>query len=59
MIEEALFAKVIRFEAINECLCYIVFSMSSYDLIIINCHAPKEEKEEEVKNTFYENLELV
>ncbi|KAF0766585.1 craniofacial development protein 2-like [Aphis craccivora] len=33
--------------------------MPSYDLIIINCHAPTEEKEEEVKNAFYEDLERV
>jgi len=26
---------------------------------MINCHAPTEENEEEVKNTFYEDLEQV
>lgn len=33
--------------------------MPSYDLIIINCHTPTEEKEKEVKNAFYEDLERV
>lgn len=48
-----------QFEAINERLCYIRFSIPSYDLIIINCHAPTEEKEDRVKNAFYEDLERV
>lgn len=59
MINEALLTKVSKFEVINERLCYIRFSMSNYDLIIINCHASTEEKEEEVKNAFYEDLERV
>lgn len=59
VINEALLTKVSKFEAINERLCYIRFSMPRYDLIIINCHAPTEEKEEEVKNAFYEDLERV
>jgi len=33
--------------------------MPNYDLIITNCHAPTEEKEKEVKNEFYEDLERV
>jgi hypothetical protein len=59
LINESLLPKVIRFEAINERLCFIRLSMPNYDLIIINCHVPTEEKEDEVKNVFYESLERV
>lgn len=37
---------------INERLYYIRLSMPNYDIIIINCDAPTEEKEKELKNKF-------
>lgn len=59
MIYETLPSKVTRFEAIIERLCYIQISMPNYDLIIINYHASSENKQDEVKNEFYEELEQV
>lgn len=48
-----------KFEAVNERICYIHIAGHKFDLILINCYAPTEEKDEEEKSAFYEEVERI
>jgi len=47
------------FSAFNDRICYIRLVGKVFDLIIINCYAPTDEKDEDIKGKFYEELERV
>jgi len=57
MINDRLLPNVSRFEAINEPIWFIRLRISDQNIIIINCHAPTEDKDGEAKDAFYEELE--
>lgn len=42
---------------VNERLCYLQVAGWNFDICKMNGYAPTENKEEEVKNIFYEDLE--
>lgn len=48
-----------KIEAVNERICYIHAVRRKFDTILINCYAPTEEKDEEEKSTFYEEVERI
>lgn len=48
-----------KFEAVNKRICYIHVAERKFDLILINCYAPTEEKDEKEKSAFYEEIEKV
>ena len=48
-----------RVEFVSDRLSYIVLRGRWRNIILINVHAPSEEKSEESKDTFYEELEQV
>jgi exonuclease III len=47
------------FTAVNDRLCYIRIAGPIFDVIIINAYVPTEEKEEYLKNEFYDDLEKI
>ncbi|KAL4097205.1 hypothetical protein QTP88_022016 [Uroleucon formosanum] len=47
------------FTAVNDRLCYIRIAGRIFDIIIINAYAPTEEKEENLKNDFYDDLDNI
>ena len=48
-----------RIEFVSDRLSYIVLKGRWLHIIVVNVHAPSEEKREEVKDSFYEELEEV
>lgn len=59
LVKENLVEKIKKFEAVSEKLCYLTIQTENKKLTIINIHAPTEEKKEEEKEMFYEELERV
>ncbi|VVC24931.1 Hypothetical protein CINCED_3A025737 [Cinara cedri] len=53
VVSENILPYVKDFQAINERMCYIRITGCIFDLIIINCHAPTEDKkEDDIKEDF-------
>ncbi|KAL4132711.1 hypothetical protein QTP88_009820 [Uroleucon formosanum] len=48
-----------KFKAVNDRICYIELECRWFNVILINGYAPTEDKEDEVKDIFYENLDNV
>jgi hypothetical protein len=48
--------QVKKFTAVNNRICYIRLTGHIFDSIIVNAYAPTEEKEENIKNEFYDEL---
>ena len=56
-INNKILPAVKEFKPINDRLCTIKLRAQPRDLCIINCYAPTEEKDDEVKDEFYDELE--
>ncbi|KAF0682285.1 craniofacial development protein 2-like, partial [Aphis craccivora] len=52
-VSEPILTHVKTFQAINERICYIRLTGHIFDIVIINCYAPTEEKGEDIKESFY------
>jgi hypothetical protein len=52
VVSENILPYVKDFQAINERICYIRITGRIFDLIIINCYAPTEDKRDEIKEDF-------
>jgi hypothetical protein len=50
---------VIRVEFVSDRMSYIILKGRWCDIIILNVHAPTEDKDDYVKDSFYEELEHV
>ena len=48
-----------RIEFVSDRLSYIVLRGRWHNIIVVNVHAPYEEKSDESKDSFYEELEQV
>lgn len=59
VVNDKLLPNVKRFETINDRICYLELKCKWYNLIIINGYAPTEDKNEAIKNEFYERLDTV
>jgi exonuclease III len=57
IVHDKTLPNVKTFSAFNDRMCYIRIAGKIFDLIIINCYAPTEEKDEDIKDKFYEELE--
>ena len=54
-----LVSAVKRMEFVSDRLSYIVLKGRWLHIIVVNVHAPSEEKSDEVKDSFYDELEEV
>ena len=54
-----LVSAVKRIEFVSDRLSYIVLNGHWLHIIVVNVHTPSEEKSEEVKDSFYEEIEKV
>ena len=59
LVHRRLVSAVKRIEFVSDRLSYIVLKGRWLHNIVVNVHAPSEEKREEVKDSFYEDLEEV
>jgi len=57
MIKDSLLNLVKKFEPVNNRLCYITITGKIFDIELINCYAPTETADEDLKDAFYETLE--
>lgn len=48
-----------HFAAVSDRICYIRIAGRLFDLVNINCYAPTEDKNDDIKDIFYEKLEAV
>lgn len=51
--------QVKEFTAVNDWICYIRLTGRIFDTVIIDAYAPTEEKEEHLKNEFYDKLKHI
>lgn len=59
IVNDKISHKVKKFKAVNDRICYIELECRWFNVILINGYAPTEDKEDEVKDIFYENLDNV
>jgi len=58
-VQRRIVSAVKTVEAISDRLSYIVLRGRWRNIIVVNVHAPSEEKSDEAKDSFYEELEQV
>lgn len=56
VVERSLLANVISFTPVNARLCHMRMSTQFYNMTIVNVHAPTEDKDDEPKMIFYQQL---
>ncbi|KAL4143945.1 hypothetical protein QTP88_006193 [Uroleucon formosanum] len=59
VIKNSILPNVVRFEPINDRICYVELKGKWFNILLINCYALTEEKSEEIKNAFYEELDRI
>jgi hypothetical protein len=58
-VHNRIISAVIRVKYVNERMSYIIVKGRSCDIIILNVHAPTEDKDGDIKDGFYEEIEQV
>jgi len=59
VISDNVATNIVRFQPISDRICYIELKCKWYNMFLINCYAPTEDKSDDIKNKFYEDLDLV
>jgi hypothetical protein len=58
-VHKRIISAIKRVEFINDRLSYIVLRGRWFHIIVLNVHAPTEDKTDNVKDSFYEELECI
>jgi hypothetical protein len=58
-VHNRIISAVKRAEFVSERMSYITIKVRWCDIIVLNVHAPTEDKDEVIKDSFYEELEQV
>ncbi|KAL4096475.1 hypothetical protein QTP88_021421 [Uroleucon formosanum] len=56
IVNDQVLQNVKRFEAINDRNCYLEIQCKWFKIVLINCYGPTEDKDEDQKSEFYENI---
>ncbi|XP_008178654.1 craniofacial development protein 2-like [Acyrthosiphon pisum] len=59
IIKDKVLPNVVKFESISDRIWYMEFKCRWFNIVIVNCYAPTEDKSEGVKNAFYDELDRV
>jgi exonuclease III len=57
LVHKRIISAVRRVEFVNDRMSYIILRGRHFHIIVLNVHAPKEDKIDDVKGSFYEELE--
>jgi hypothetical protein len=58
-VHNRIISAVIRVEFFSDRVSYIILKGRLCDIIVLNEHAPTEDKDDDIKDSFYEELEQV
>jgi hypothetical protein len=58
-VHKRIISAVKRFEFVSDKMSYIILRGRWCHIIVLNVHAPKEDKTDDVNDSFYEELERV
>jgi exonuclease III len=58
-VHNRIISAVIRVEFVSDRMSYITLKGRWCDIIVLNVHAPTEDKDDDIKDSFYEELEQV
>jgi hypothetical protein len=58
-VHKRIISAIKRVEFVNDRMLYIILRGRWYHIILLNVHAPTEDKTDDVKDRFYEELERV
>jgi hypothetical protein len=58
-VHNRIISAVIRVEFVSDRMSYIILKGRWCDIIVLNVHAPIEDKDDDIKDSFYEELEQV
>jgi len=56
IVNDKILHRVKKFKAVNDRICHMELECRWFNVILIYRYAPTEDKEDEIKNIFYENL---
>jgi hypothetical protein len=58
-VHKRIISAIKRVEFVNDTMSYIILRGSWFHIIVLNLHAPTEDKTDDVKDSFYERLERI
>jgi hypothetical protein len=58
-VHKRIISAVKRVEFVNDRMSYIILRGRGFHIIVLNVHAPTEDKTDDVEDSFYEELELI
>jgi hypothetical protein len=58
-VHNRIISAVIRVEFVSDRMSYIILKGRWCDIIVLNVHAPTQDKDDDIKDSFYEELEQV
>jgi hypothetical protein len=58
-VQKGIISAVKRVEIVSDRMSYIILRGRWYHIIVLNVHAPTEDKTDDVKESFYDELECV
>ncbi|CAI6358159.1 unnamed protein product [Macrosiphum euphorbiae] len=59
MVNDIVLPHVKGFTPVSDRLCVLKLEENFWDIIVVNCYAPTEEGNNDIKNEFYEELERI
>lgn len=59
IVRDKIMSSIVNFKPINDRLCILEIKCKWYNVIMINCYAPMENKNDDIKTVFYDELEML
>lgn len=59
IVKDRIMSNIVNFKSINDRLCILELKCKWYNVIMINCYAPTEDKHDDIKTVFYDELEIL